>query len=194
MKNCYEELPNNYQEVYCIDAKDKKVVIWFHIVNILLMAVVMVTCYFIKDVNLVNSLKNDNILIPTLIMLVGMVVYIILHELTHGIVYKIMTKRKLTFGMTLSVAFCGVPDVYVSKKTALFAILAPFVVFNIVYIVLLIIVPANIIAFYVILLFGIHFGGCVGDLYGTYVLLFKMSNKCLMNDTGPKQTFYEISE
>ena len=45
--------------------------------------------------------------------------------------------------------------------------------------------------FLALVLFGIHFGGCVGDLYDTLVYLFKYkSPDTLMNDTGPKQTFY----
>ena len=36
-----------------------------------------------------------------------------------------------------------------------------------------------------------HVGGCVGDLWVTYYLLFKYRDKkMIVNDTGPKQTFY----
>ena len=39
-------------------------------------------------------------------------------------------------------------------------------------------------------LFALHFGGCVGDLHATYLLLFKFKGDILMKDTGPKQTYY----
>ena len=40
-------------------------------------------------------------------------------------------------------------------------------------------------------LFSIHFGGCVGDLYVIGLFLFRFRDpRTLMNDTGPKQTFY----
>ncbi|MCQ2122483.1 MAG: DUF3267 domain-containing protein, partial [Fibrobacter sp.] len=61
-----------------------------------------------------------------------MLVYIVLHELVHGAVYKLLTGQKLTFGFKASVAYCGVPDIYVYRRTALAALLAPFVVFDIV--------------------------------------------------------------
>ena len=41
------------------------------------------------------------------------------------------------------------------------------------------------------ILFAIHFGGCIGDLYMTALLLFRYKDpRTLMNDTGPKQTIY----
>ena len=43
----------------------------------------------------------------------------------------------------------------------------------------------------VLFMFAMHFGGCVGDLWVAYYLLFKhRDKKILVNDTGPKQTFY----
>ena len=49
--------------------------------------------------------------------------------------------------------------------------------------------PANMINLAILLVFGTHTSGCVGDLYGTIVLI-SLKGKLLMNDTGPKQTFY----
>ena len=115
--------------------------------------------------------------------------YVILHELTHGLVYKIMTKQKLTFGISLSCAFCGVPKIFVTRKTALFSILAPFVVYSLIFLPILILIPANMICLAILLVFGTHTSGCVGDLYGTIVLA-SLKGELLMNDTGPKQTFF----
>ena len=40
-------------------------------------------------------------------------------------------------------------------------------------------------------IFGLHLGGCSGDLYVTYLFLTKFKNKkVLMRDTGPEQFFY----
>ena len=44
-----------------------------------------------------------------------MVLYMVLHELTHGLFYKIFTHEKLKFGMTLTVAYCGIPRIYTKK-------------------------------------------------------------------------------
>lgn len=191
MKNFCTELPENYEVKYCIDANSKKVGIIMNLVGTLIIAIVAVICLLLKPINYSEMLDNYGLLIWAVYFFLSYVAYIILHELVHGLVYKIMTKHKLKFGLTFSVAFCGVPDIYVNKKTALLAVLAPFVVFSIVFITAIVLVTNSIAAFILVILFACHFGGCVGDLYVTYILLFKMGKECLMNDTGPKQTFYE---
>ena len=107
-----------------------------------------------------------------------------------GIAYKALTKQKLTFGITLSCAFCGVPNIYTTRKTSLIALLSPFIVFTIVLGVLVILLPNDITGLYASILFAIHVGGCIGDLYCTWLLLFKLPKETIINDTGPKQTFY----
>ena len=188
MANYYNELPENYELVKTIDAKNAKTVIWMNVVAIVLMVASIMPFLMIKDYSMVD-VEPKEMLIGLGVLFVGMIAYIILHELTHGLVYKVMTKQKLTFGLTLSCAFCGVPNIYVTRKTALLAILAPFVVFSIIFIPLIIVLPANMINLALVIIFGIHFSGCVGDLYGTIVLI-TLKGKILMNDTGPKQTFY----
>ncbi len=192
LNNYYTELPDNFKEAYVIDAKDKKTSILFTVFSFVIMAIVFVLTYFITKLfkTFDFNFYSFELLIADAVFIISMFAYIVLHELTHGIVYKIMTKQKLTFGLTLTVAFCGVPHIYVNKKTALLAILAPFVVYSIVFITLIALIQSTIYVLFMMILFAIHFGGCVGDLYGTYVLLFKIKKPCLMNDTGPKQTFY----
>ena len=67
-----------------------------------------------------NYFENYDFL-HSIIFIAAMLLYIVLHELTHGIAYKLTTGRKLTFGFTLSVAYCGVPDIYVYRKAAMTA-------------------------------------------------------------------------
>lgn len=189
MANYYTELPENYKVVKTIDAKNAKTVIWMNLVAIVLMVASILPFLLIKDFSLAD-VQPKELLLGAIVLIVGMIGYIILHELVHGLVYKLMTKQKLTFGLTLSCAFCGVPNIYVTRKTALLAILAPFVVFSLIFIPVIIILPANIINLALVIIFGVHFSGCVGDLYGTLVLI-SLKGDILMNDTGPKQTFYK---
>ena len=118
-----------------------------------------------------------------------MFVYLVLHELVHGIVYKLMTREKLTFGISFSCAYCGVPDVFVTKKTALSALVAPFAVFTVAF-ALPIAFVGDYAALFLSFLLVLHFGGCSGDLYDMILLLFVIKGDVLMKDTGPKQTFY----
>ena len=94
---------------------------------------------------------------------------------------------------TKTVAFCGVPNIYTSRKTAIISTLSPFVIFGIVFILLVIFLPANMWGFISIIMLVSHFLGCSGDLYCAYLLIHKLPKGTLMLDTGPVQTFY-VSE
>lgn len=189
--NYYTELPEGYICVKTIDAKeDKKFMVVMTIVNFLILAII----FALGTLIILKTHPGENIDINPLVLLIAcasMFAYIILHELTHGLFYKIFTHEKLTFGLTLLVAFCGVPKLYVNRKTSLVTTLAPFVIFNIIYICLMIFIPDIFTKLVILFMFAMHVGGCVGDLWVTYYLLFKYRDKkMIVNDTGPKQTFY----
>ena len=150
-------------------------------------AVFAVLLILILPVTLPETLKNSTLLIFLAVLLI----YIVLHELTHGAAYKLMTRQKLTFGMTLSVAYCGVPDIYVYRRTALISLLAPFVVFTVVFGAAAILITDPIGKILAAFMLALHVGGCVGDLYDTILFLFRFRDPLtLMRDTGPKQTIY----
>ena len=83
------------------------------------------------------------------------------------------------------------PDIYVYRKAAMIALLAPFVVFTPVFLIPSFLFENAWDKFYCAVLLAMHIGGCVGDLYDTILYIFKFrSPDTLMRDTGPKQTFY----
>lgn len=194
MVSYYKDLPENYKEVFHIDAKSKKVGFVFTVVSLVITVASLLVIGLLTDLSsIANAVKEGSILIPYLVLLAGLFLYIVLHELVHGAAYKALTHQKLTFGMTLTVAFCGVPDIYTSRKTALIALTAPLVVFSIVFLALMACFRTSNPVYFAIfsILFSIHLGGCVGDIYVTILLMTKYRNpELLMRDTGPAQTFY----
>ncbi len=187
-KNFEWELPEGYEPVGVVDAKNKKTVILMNVTNLVIVLAIILTGFF-----LIRPLAYPNgySYVKLLVFLVSMIAYIVLHELVHGVAYKLTTGEKLTFGMTLSVAYCGVPNIYVYRKAAMIALLAPFAVFTVVFGLLILFLTDPWSRFYTVMLFAIHVGGCVGDLYDTILYLFKYRDPTtLMRDTGPKQTFY----
>lgn len=200
MKNYELQLPEGYVEAKTIDAKtDTKIMVVFSVVSALVAVgavVVAWLCLGLTSNNWIDKLIGDGSnLWHNFAFMGAMVAYIILHELTHGIVYKVMTKQKLTFGLTLTVAYCGVPNIYVYRKTALCALLAPFLVFLPIFTALPFFMKEPIDVLWCALLWGMHVGGCVGDLYCTILYLFKFRDpRTLLRDTGPKQTFYIPTE
>ena len=128
------------------------------------------------------------------IALIGFIIYIVLHELTHGLFYKIFTKQKLTFGVSLTYAYCGVPNIYVRKKETIIACLSPLIIFSIIFLTLIFILPPNYINLSIIILFSFHFGGCSGDIYLSLILLTKYDKDTYIKDTGPTQYIYKKGE
>lgn len=188
MKHFERELPAGYAPAFTIDAADKKTGVRLNLIGGGIMAALI--ALFALTIRPKNFLENYS-LSRSLLVLAALFAYLVLHELTHGAVYKLLTRQKLTFGFTATVAYCGVPDIYVYRTAALLALLAPFCVFNVAFglaVGLLINAWDKMCA---ALLLAIHVGGCVGDLYDAWLYFTRFTDpRTLMRDTGPKQTFY----
>lgn len=187
-----KSLPEGYRAVKTIDAKSTKVGLIFSLVSLIPIIGCLVGAYFLMGKPSLSADGNNPWinLIYILVFLVCLIAYIILHELVHGAVYKFFTREKLTFGLTLTVAFCGVPNIYVYRKPALAAVLAPFVVFLPIFLTLCFVLPEPLMKMLASFMLGMHLGGCCGDLWVSGLLIFKLRDRrTLINDTGPKQTF-----
>lgn len=197
MKHFEEKLPENYRLVKTVDATKAPFAVVFNLLSLVMMVGAFAVLYFAfgTDVSLIKeqflTLPDFTKILALLLLVVGFIVYIVLHELVHGVVYKAFTKRKLTFGVTMTCAYCGVPDIFVYRTASLCALLAPFVIFSIAFIVPMFFLQNTVWFLLLAALFAMHFGGCVGDLYITVLYVFKFRDgKTLMRDTGPVQTFY----
>lgn len=187
-KNYETELPEGYREVYSIDAKSKKTGLLMNLAALAIGGAIFAVCWaFIRPTGYLMHIDP----VRELILIGVMLLYTALHELVHGAAYKLLTGRKLKFGVSLTAAFCGVPDIYVYRKTALISLLSPFVVFDIVFLLLTVFITDPWYKIDAALMLSIHVGGCAGDLYDTMLYLFKFKDpSTLMRDTGPKQTFF----
>ena len=76
------------------------------------------------------------------VLLVLLVVYMILHELVHGIAMKMCGTKKIKYGFTGMYAFAGSDDYY-GKKPYIFIALAPVVLWGVVLAVVNPFVPAE---------------------------------------------------
>lgn len=189
LKFCEVVLPEGYEEVYSIDATNKKVCVVLNAVAIIIMlAIIIPTAVIINP----TGCAADSGFRQAFISIAVMLSYVFLHELIHGIAYKILTKQKLTFGLTPWYAYCGVPDVYVYRPATLIALLAPFVVLSMIFIIAAIRISDPWGKFFAIIIFSAHLGGCCGDLYNTVLYVFRFrDNGILTRDIGLKQIFYQ---
>lgn len=196
------DLPMGYKQALYINAKNAKFGIIFNLIALAVLALVMAVA--IGSLHLGNKLSSDildmeyvQLMVAYVVFFGSMVAYIILHELVHGIAYKTLTGEKLTFGLSWSCAFCGVPNIYTYRKTVMISVIAPFAVFTVLLLPLLVLLYFISPLYFLIVafIFGFHAGGCSGDLYVLYLLTVKFKDKrVLMRDTGPEQFFYVPDE
>lgn len=201
-QNFERELPEGYKQALYINAKDKKFGIIFNLIALAIMVIVMVVANLPLYIN--GELSWDiirvgsrKLMISELILIVALLVYIVLHELVHGIAYKSLTGEKLTFGVSLTCAFCGVPHIFTYRKTALISVISPFALFTLIFLPITVALYFVSPLYYLLsaLLLAAHLGGCCGDLYVLYLILLKFRKKqLLMRDTGPEQFFYVRDE
>ena len=199
MNNHEKSLPVGYKEVFHIDARNKKTGLIFNLLAFIPLIIMGFIFAFTMESILFIEATDEPFkdllffFLKMLGILLSIVLYMVLHELVHGIAYKSLTKEKLTFGLSWSCAFCGVPDAYVYRKTAIVALISPFVVFTLLFL------PLTVVFFfvneYLYLLFGIllamHLGGCSGDIYMYFLLKCKYKDaRLLMRDSGPEQWLY----
>ncbi len=183
-------IPEGYKEVYHIDAANKKTGLLLTLGSLLIAAGLIFFFFMTIDY---SSIALRYLMKYYLVFLGSMIAYIILHELTHGAVYKALTKEKLRFGITWSAAFCGVPDIYTYRDTALKSLVAPLALFSVLLIPLLIWLHRIDAGWYLVagVIFSLHISGCIGDLYMTALFLTKFKDPAtLMRDTGPEQWIY----
>ena len=213
-KNFERSLPDGYREVLHISAKDVKVGLLMNLGALVVTALayiitVLPTVAFILPRLSRASAELDvdfHFVAGIMIGAIAFLPFIVLHELIHGWAYKKKTGEKLTFGMSWSCAYCGLPGIYTYRATALFALLAPMVVISAVTllgaavcaVISLRTYPTNaaqsVLVFLIgafISLFSCHLGGCVGDGYMAILFATKLRDpKTLMRDTGPEQFAY----
>ena len=201
-QNFERELPSGYKLVKHINAKDVKLGLIFNGVCLLLIAAVLALAWIPligRDLSVFLSDEEDliSLLVAWVVLIVVMILYIVLHEMAHGTAYKALTGEKLTFGMSWSCAFCGVPSIYTYRRTAIISLIAPLTVFGVIFLPLTVWLYFVNPIYYLLSAFmlGMHLGGCSGDIYCTLLFLFKYKDKkTLMRDTGPQQYLYVPEE
>lgn len=195
--NTYQELPEGYREILSIDLqKNKKLAAIVNGLGIAIAVAMIIAVYLLY--------KFANMGIPAFnlydmsegiafyfirfgVLIVGMIVYLILHELVHGITMKYYGSKKVKYGFTGMYAYAGSED-YFTKKPYIVIALAPIVVWGIVLTIINCVVPDS--WFWVIFAIQvINISGAAGDLYVTGYFS-KLPKDILVQDAGVSMKVY----
>lgn len=182
-------LPDGYTECRRVNLQaDKKLAV---LVNGAAFAIAVVL-FFIGNRMVAFDLfrayeRPVNALIGTLGLLVGAVVYIFAHELTHGVFIKRYSGKKAKYGFTGLYAYAG-SDAFFNKWQYLIIALAPVVLFGLLFLALNLLLPSNCFwSIYFLQIFNLS--GAAGDFYITG-LMCKLPADVLANDEGFTMVIY----
>lgn len=183
-------LPAGYREVCRIDLqKDKKLALLVNGAALLIGVVMVVPMHFHISIATLFDLSEGFVpyLLRLLCMLLGLTLYIILHELVHAAAMRLSGTQKVNFGFTGLYAFAGSADYYDRPHYILIA-LAPIVVWGVVLGLLCALVPPA--WFWVVYIIQVtNISGAAGDLYITYRMA-KLPPDLLVQDSGVRMTVY----
>lgn len=192
-------LPNGYHELMKVDLqKDKKLALFINVGSLFILAAMVVPAAiicppFISIMENPNGFQNDllTFLLRWLPLLGGMIVYFVLHELTHGICMKLFSKSKVKYGFTGLYFFAG-SKAYFNKKSYVITALAPVLILGLLLLMLNLLCGAS--WFWIIYLIQcINVSGSIGDFYVSAKFL-RLPPDVLIQDTGVSMTVYSKSE
>ena len=176
-------LPKNYELKESYDLKD-------NMMNLIVQSIFFsITGMFVGIVFLFKLKLSStfNGLVVALVTVALVLVYMTLHELTHGISITLMTKSKSRYSFRFPFLTTGT-DAYLNKRSFIIVCLAPSVAWGIIIGIILIFIPNDLrLSFYILL--GLNFAGSAGDYLQVY-LISKTSKSALIKDDGKNTNIY----
>ena len=181
-------LPEGYGQKYLIDLKDNKKQFW--IVNGLsiLIMLLLLAVFFQLMWHGVLELHFEGLPRQVLVMALGTLACIPLHELVHGICIRRSSGKRARYGFTSVYAYAG-SECYFNRRDYLIIAAAPVVFWGLVFLLLLLLLPVHWRWVpYVWQVFNLS--GAAGDFY-VFHRLRKESDAILCQDTGVKMAVFD---
>ena len=189
MNKCSKTLPEGWTKLDKIDLKENKKQFWLmQGISILLAVLMIVAGCFIVHPSAFFGATGIEEYIAIAVLVVGAVVYIVLHELTHGVFLSAFTRTKPKFGFVGWAAYCG-NEAYCNKPCYAVVVLSPLVVWGIVFGVLNVFFHDGVWFWVIWFLQTMNVAGAAGDLFVSFKLLF-YPKEILVQDTGLAMTVY----
>ena len=185
-------LPKGYKAMDRIELlKDEKLMTRLGVLSLVVAAVAVVIGLFIAPFRVILTFGSLPLLTTPLILLLVYVLFILIHELIHGVTMKMYCDAKVSYGFRLTYAYAA-SEGYFTKRQHMTIGLAPVVIIGVFLLLLAIILPMgwfwNI---HVLQVFNLS--SAVGDFYMAYKLR-KEPEDMLIQDDGPAMTIFHRVE
>ncbi|MBQ5824449.1 MAG: DUF3267 domain-containing protein [Clostridia bacterium] len=183
-------LPEGYREYYSLNLqKDKKKAILVNGISLVIAVVMLVPMNFIVPISSLFSMDAGIVAFAVRIISFSVlsVLYLVIHELVHGIAMKLCGTQKVKYGFTGMYAFAGSDDYY-GKKPYIFIALAPVVLLGIVFTAVNFFVPTE----WVWVIYGLqifNISGAAGDYFVT-LKFSRFPKDILIRDHGVGMVVY----
>ena len=185
-----KNLPEGYREIYSIDLqKNKKMALVVNLLAIVIAALLAIPMHYVVPISSLFSMEKgmQAYMFRFAAMFVLLILYMVLHELVHGIAMKMCGTKKVKYGFTGIYAYATSNDFY-DKKTYIFIALAPVVLWGILLAVVNMFVSLE--WFWVVYFIQIsNLSGAAGDLYVT-VKFSRLPSDILIQDYGVGMTVF----
>ena len=192
---CHKQLPAGYVLHETIDLQKNKRQFWsVNLLSIVLAVLLAGAGILIAPFSGFSSQFSDEgylllqVLPACITALLGAAVYLIAHELTHGMFLYAFTRVKPKFGFVGWAAYCG-NGAYCDKPRYAVVALSPLVIWGVIFGVLNVFFHEGIWFWAIWLLQIVNIAGASGDLFVFFKLL-RYPQNILVGDTGLKMCVY----
>ena len=184
------DLPAGYAPVLHVDLqKDKKKMLLVNGLALAIGIVLTIIGHCIVPVGIMFRMDEGLLeyLARFIALLGGMILYVILHELVHGVFMKRFSGKKPSYGFTGAYAYAG-SDAYFDKKSYIIIALAPVVVWGVVLALFNVFVSEQ--WFWVVYFIQVNnLSGAAGDYYVVWKFR-SLPKDILVQDNGVSMTVY----
>lgn len=189
------QLPVSYALHRTIDlSKDKRLMIGLNIFGlVMLFPFGWLFSAIAASLRPMNQAQDVNLstysAITYLVVIISVIVlFVVLHEVVHGIFFWVITGSRPNFGFKGAYAFAAAPEWFVPRNPYLWIGLSPLLVISLAGVGLIAVVPAKLL-FPIIAGLIFNAVGSVGDLYVVF-WLFRRPPTDLIQDQGDKISVY----
>ena len=184
----YTKLPKGYKKIGIIDLESKKSgeKRKVNLLAMILAVAIALLSYKLRGFDEATSALLGRAWV--LLALMGVLfVYILLHEVVHGVFIRVLAKTKPVYGMKSIYLYAGT-HAYLDRRSHAIIALAPAVIFGVVLLALSFLLPAE--WFWLVQIVQIcNIAGSAGDFYCVYRML-RMKKNVLIQDLGTGMKLY----
>ncbi len=184
-----QTLPEGYEEYLSVDLERNKT--YAIVINLLSVLIVLtsavIMAFFIPISTLFENISPTGLLLRLGVLIVGVPLYIVLHELTHGIVMHMVGCEKVSYGFSGMYAYAKCTE-YFSKTPYFLIAMTPVLFWGMVLGIVCAAVPSSWFWIFYILEI-VNLSGAAGDLF--VILRFaRLPKEALIYDEGAAMKVY----